>query len=135
MEYLGYNVPKCKTWIFIISSGMAGFAGCMSVPTRFLAPSTFNLAFSIKIIIWLAVGGRGTLIGAVVGTLVVSYMREFLSAGFENLWLLFMGIFFVLVVIFEPDGLIGRYRRIISKKSNSVSQAKLKQKEKVQNYG
>jgi urea ABC transporter permease protein UrtC len=135
MEYLGYNVPKCKTWIFVIACGMAGFAGCMSVPIRFLAPSTFSLAFSIQIIIWLAVGGRGTLIGAVIGTLVVSYMREFLSAGFENYWLLLMGIFFVLVVVFEPDGIIGMYRRIISKKSNSVSQANVKQKEKVQNYG
>lgn len=131
LEYLGYNVAKCKLWIFVIACGMAGFAGCMSVPIRFLAPSTFSLAFSIQIIIWLAVGGRGTLIGAVLGTLVVSYMREFLSARFENYWLLFMGIFFVLVVVFEPDGLIGMYRRIIKRKSGPESLAKLKRDEAV----
>jgi urea transport system permease protein len=116
LEYLGYNVPKVKTWVFAVACGMAGFAGCMSVPVRFIAPDIFSIAFSIQVIIWLAVGGRGTLVGAVIGTLVVSYMQVWLSTRFENMWLLFMGIFFVLVVVFEPDGIVGIYRKLLRKR-------------------
>ncbi len=112
LTYLGYNVPKIKTWIFSIACGMAGFAGCMSVPIRFLAPPVFGMMFSVSVIIWVAVGGRGNLWGAILGTLVVNYMQFWLSTQFGNLWVLFMGVFFVLVVVFEPDGLIGLYNRL-----------------------
>lgn len=112
LEYLGYNVPKIKTSIFAIACGLAGFSGCISVPTQFIAPSLFSVSFSVSIIIWVAVGGRATLVGPVIGTLLVQYVENWLSGQFENLWVLFMGIFFVLVVVFEPDGLFGLFRRI-----------------------
>ena len=112
LEYLGYNVPQCKTWIFAIACGMAGFAGCISVPIQFLAPTVFGVMFSVSIVIWVAVGGRSFLWGAILGTLLVNYMQNWLSTQFDHLWLLFMGVFFVLMVVFEPDGLLGLYERL-----------------------
>ncbi len=119
LSYLGYNVPKCKTWIFTIACGLAGFAGCMSVPINFVSPVIFGVMFSVSIIIWVAVGGRGSLWGAVIGTLLVNYMQDWLSTQFADLWVLLMGIFFVLVVVFEPDGLVGIYKKIMRRRKEA----------------
>jgi urea ABC transporter permease protein UrtC len=112
LEYLGYNVANLKIAIFAIACGLAAFAGVISVPIQFLAPTVFGLIFSTSIIIWVAVGGRGTLLGPIIGCLVVSYAENWLGTQFEYQWVLLMGIFFVLVVVFRPDGLIGLYRQL-----------------------
>ncbi len=114
LEFLGYNVANYKIAVFCIACGLAGFAGSLSVPIYFIGPTVFGLIFSTSAIIWVAVGGRGTLMGPVIGALLVTYMQSWLSAQFESMWELFMGVFFLLVIILQPDGIMGlpsRFRR------------------------
>lgn len=110
LEYLGYNVANFKIIIFVIACGLAGFAGAISVPVQFIGPTVFGLIFSTSIIIWVAVGGRGSIVGPVVGVLLVTYMQNWLSTQFASLWVLLMGAFFILVIVFQPDGLLGVYQ-------------------------
>lgn len=107
MLYFGYSVPFLQTLIFAIAAGIAGFAGALYVPAGFISPSLFGLAFSTQIIVWVAVGGRGTLIGAIVGAFVLSYMESFLSSEFINIWLMFIGAFMIVTVLFSPQGIMG----------------------------
>ncbi len=112
MEYLGYNVNLFKTIIFIISCGIAGFAGWLYVPVSTITPMLLGMAMSIQIIVWVAVGGRGSLWGAVAGALIVSGMQEYLSGAILDFWLLAIGIFFILVVMIWPNGFAGFYYRV-----------------------
>ncbi len=107
LEYLGYNVANFKIVIFTISCGLAALSGSISVPLQTTNPVVFGLLFNASIIIWVAVGGRGTILGPVIGTLMVNYMEIWLSSEFEYLWVLLMGVFFILVIVFQPDGLLG----------------------------
>ncbi len=119
LEFLGYNVANLKIVIFVIACGMAGFAGCMSVPIQFIAPTVFGVLFSVSIIIWVAVGGRGVLLGPIIGAFVVNYMETWLSTQFEHLWVLIMGLFFIFIIVFEPDGIMGLYRKWSKKKGDA----------------
>jgi len=113
LEYLGYNVANLKIVIFAVACGLAGFGGTLSVPIQFIGPTVFGLIFSTSAIIWVAVGGRGTLVGPAIGALVVTYVESWLSTQFSSLWVLFMGTFFILVIIFQPDGIMGLHRRAV----------------------
>lgn len=112
LEFFGYNVAKIKIAIFSISCGMAGFAGSISVPVLFTGPTFFGLLFSTSAIIWVALGGRGTLVGPVIGALIVTYVESWLSTQFEYLWVLLMGLFFVIFVLFQPEGLFGLFKKL-----------------------
>ncbi len=107
VEFLGYNVPLLKLVIFAISCGMAGFSGTLYVPVGFISPELTGLALSASVLVWVAVGGRGTLVGALIGALVVNYLQTLLSDAMVVLWLLIVGLFFILVVLFWPGGLVG----------------------------
>jgi len=107
VEYLGYNVPFIKLTIFSIACGMAGFSGALYLPVGFLSPDLVGLGMSAAVLVWVAVGGRGTLVGALVGALVVNYLQTLLSDAFVVLWLLMVGLFFMAVVLFWPGGLVG----------------------------
>jgi len=115
LECFGYNVANFKIAIFAVSAGLAGFAGSMSVPIHFIAPTTFCLLFSTSVIIWVAVGGRGTLTGPIIGAFLVTYMENWLSTQFEYLWVLLMGILFVLVVVFQQGGIVKLAENIINR--------------------
>lgn len=112
LEYLGYNAANFKIAIFSIACGLAGFAGSLSVPIQFIGPTVFGLIFSTSVIIWVAVGGRGTLLGPIIGAPLVTYVESWLSTEFEYMWLLLMGVFFIIVIIFQPDGLMGLPKRL-----------------------
>jgi urea transport system permease protein len=112
VEFLGYNVPYIKMLVFAMSCGLAGLAGALYVPLGFVSPELMGLNFATNLIVWVAIGGRGTLIGAFAGTLIVSYLQLVLSSGVaQNVWFLLMGVFFIVVVMFWPDGLMGFIRR------------------------
>ncbi|MZR30069.1 branched-chain amino acid ABC transporter permease [Sneathiella litorea] len=111
VEYLGYNVPFLKVVIFAIACGMAGFSGALYVPLGFISPDLLSIERSAVVLVWVAVGGRGTLIGAFVGTLAVSYMQTFLSDQFVVLWLLFIGVLAILVILIWPTGIVGFAKR------------------------
>ena len=75
-----------------------------------ISPNSMNIAFSIEMVIWVAVGGRASLVGAVLGALVVNFAKSLLSEKFPDIWLFFQGGLFLLVVMFLPDGILGWLR-------------------------
>jgi urea transport system permease protein len=108
VRFSGYNPTGYKVLVFAISGAIAGIAGALyTVQTGIITPSIMQVAFSIEMVIWVAVGGRGTLIGAILGTLLVRLAQTFLSERFPEVWLFFQGALFLIVVTVLPDGIVG----------------------------
>ena len=108
VRFSGYNPTGYKVLVFAISGAIAGVAGALyTVQTGIINPSIMQVAFSIEMVIWVAVGGRGTLIGAILGTLLVRLAQTFLSESFPEVWLFFQGALFLIVVTVLPDGIVG----------------------------
>ncbi len=111
VRFSGYNPTGYKVLVFAISGAIAGIAGALyTVQTGIITPSIMQVAFSIEMVIWVAVGGRGTLIGAILGTLLVRLAQTFLSERFPEVWLFFQGALFLIVVTVLPDGIVGWWR-------------------------
>lgn len=111
VRFSGYNPTGYKVLIFAISAALAGIAGALyTVQTGIVSPNSMNIAFSIEMVIWVAVGGRATLVGAILGALVVNYAKTTLSEEFPESWLFFQGGLFLLVVLFLPNGVVGWLR-------------------------
>lgn len=107
----GYNPTGFKVLVFAISAALAGLAGALfTLQTGIISPKAMDIAFSIEMVIWVAVGGRGTLVGAVLGALVVNFAKSLLSERFPDIWLFFQGALFLIVVTALPDGVIGWLR-------------------------
>ncbi len=110
-RFLGYSVESFKLWAFVFSAVVAGIAGALYVPQiGIINPSEFAPINSIEVVIWVAVGGRGTLYGAVAGAVLVNYAKTYLTGAFPEVWLYALGALFVLVTIFLPCGIIGLVR-------------------------
>ena len=111
VRFSGYDPTDYKTLVFAVSGAIAGIAGAFyTLQSGSVSPRAMDIAFSIEMVIWVAVGGRATLIGAIVGTLLVNYARAFLSEQFAEIWLFFQGALFLIVVTVLPDGLVGWLR-------------------------
>ncbi|ELS04364.1 urea ABC transporter, permease protein UrtC [Xenococcus sp. PCC 7305] len=111
VRFSGYDPTGYKVLVFAISGAIAGIAGALyTVQTGIITPSFMQVAFSIEMVIWVAVGGRGTLIGAIIGTLLVRLAQTFLSESFPEVWLFFQGALFLIVVTVLPDGIVGLIR-------------------------
>jgi urea transport system permease protein len=107
-RFLGYPVESYKLWAFVISAVIAGLAGALYVPqVGIINPSEFAPINSIEVVIWVAVGGRGTLYGAIAGAVLVNYAKTYLTGAFPEVWLFGLGALFVLVTLFLPNGLVG----------------------------
>jgi urea transport system permease protein len=107
-RFLGYPVESFKLWVFVFSAVIAGGAGALYVPqVGIINPSEFAPINSIEVVIWVAVGGRGSLYGAIVGAVVVNYAKTYLTGAFPEVWLYALGALFVLVTVFLPRGIIG----------------------------
>jgi len=107
-RFLGYPVESYKLWLFVFSGIIAGIAGALYVPqVGIINPSEFAPINSIEAVIWVAVGGRGTLYGAVAGAVLVNYAKTYLTGAFPEVWLYALGALFVLVTLFLPRGIIG----------------------------
>jgi urea transport system permease protein len=122
LETFGFNVPKGKVLILVISSAIGGLAGALYVPVGFITHDLLGISFSTQILVWVCVGGRGTLIGPILGTLVVNYLQVYLSGVMSDLWLLIIGIFFIAVIMFKPDGIMGFFPQ--QKRVNGIDQGK-----------
>jgi urea transport system permease protein len=110
-RFLGYSVESFKLWAFVFSAIVAGSAGALYVPQiGIINPSEFAPINSIEVVIWVAVGGRGSLYGAVAGAVLVNYAKTYLTGAFPEVWLYALGALFVLVTIFLPRGIIGLVR-------------------------
>jgi urea transport system permease protein len=103
---LGYNTAMYKTFLFAFAGGLAGLAGALYVAANRVCDSLYlSVPFSIEAVVWVAVGGRGNLLGAVVGAILVGFSMSFISSAFPDYWQLILGALFVLVVLFLPRGL------------------------------
>ena len=108
MRFLGYNPATIKTIAFTVSAGMAGLAGALFVPiVGIISPAMLGIVPSIEMVIWVALGGRATLVGAVAGALLVNYGKTGLSEQFPGAWTYFMGLLFIVVIAFVPAGIAG----------------------------
>jgi urea transport system permease protein len=112
VRFLGYRVESYKLFVFTLSACMAGVAGALYVPqVGIINPSEFQPGNSIEAVIWVAVGGRGTLIGAVIGALLVNYAKtSFTSGALAAYWLFMLGGLFVAVTLLLPRGIVGTLR-------------------------
>lgn len=107
-RFLGYRVESFKLGIFVFSAALAGIAGALYVPQiGIINPSEFAPINSIEVVIWVAVGGRGTLYGAAAGAALVNYAKTFFTSTFPEAWYYALGALFVLVTLFLPRGIIG----------------------------
>jgi urea transport system permease protein len=109
-RYLGFDVPLYQTFFFAVSAGIAGLAGMFYVVvSEFASPTFMDLTFSITMVVWAAVGGRSSILGACIGAIVINMISATVSetAGFAEAWKVIIGLIFVLVVLYLPRGLAG----------------------------
>ncbi len=107
-RFIGYRVENYKLWLFTFSAMLAGLAGALYVPqVGIINPGEFAPINSIEVVIWVAVGGRGTLYGAVVGAVLVNYAKTVLTDALPDVWLYALGALFVVVTLFLPKGIVG----------------------------
>jgi urea transport system permease protein len=109
-RFLGYRVETYQLFVFTLSAMIAGVAGALYVPqVGIINPSEFAPANSIEIVIWVAIGGRGTLYGAVLGAILVNYAKSYFTGALPEAWLYMLGALFVFVTIFLPRGIVGSF--------------------------
>ncbi len=107
-RFLGYKTEIYKVWLFVFSAVIAAIAGALYVPqVGIINPGEFSPLNSIEIVVWVAVGGRGTLYGAVIGALLVNYAKTRFTAIMPEAWLFALGALFVSVTVFLPQGIAG----------------------------
>jgi urea transport system permease protein len=128
VRFLGYRVESYKLLVFTLSACMAGVAGALYVPqVGIINPSEFQPGNSIEAVIWVAVGGRGTLIGPVIGALLVNYAKTtFTTGALAPYWLFLLGGLFVAVTLLLPRGIVGTWRHWRSERqqrSNAADEA------------
>jgi urea transport system permease protein len=112
VRFLGYRVEMFKLWIFVFAAMLAGIAGALYVPqVGIINPSEFSPLNSLEIVIWVAMGGRGTLYGAIIGAVLVNYSKTVLTGLLPEIWLFSLGAIFIVVTLLLPDGIVGFLQR------------------------
>ena len=111
--FSGYTPANYKLFVFVVAAALAGLAGMLYAPqVGIITPAQIGVLPSLEMVIWVAVGGRGSLAGAVLGAVSVNYGRSVLTNYFPELWPFILGGLFVVVVLLFPDGLIGIMRKM-----------------------
>jgi urea transport system permease protein len=109
-RFLGYRVEHYKLFVFTVSAVMAGIAGALYVPqVGIINPSEFSPAASIEIVVWVALGGRGTLYGAALGAVLVNFAKTWFTGALPEIWLYALGGLFILVTLALPQGIVGLF--------------------------
>jgi urea transport system permease protein len=112
VRFLGYNVTSYKLFVFVLSAMISGLAGALYVPlVGIINPGEFSPGNSIEAVIWVAVGGRGTLGGALLGAFSVNGVKTWLTSFAPDIWPFVLGGLFVAVTLFLPKGLVGLLRK------------------------
>ncbi len=123
-RFLGYKVESYQLWVFVLSAVIAGIAGALYVPqVGIINPGEFSPLLSIELVIMVAVGGRGTLYGAVVGALLVNYAKSYFTGAMPEAWLFALGALFVIVTLYLPKGLVGLIITLRSNRNKEVANA------------
>ncbi|MCK4206632.1 urea ABC transporter permease subunit UrtC [Brucella pituitosa] len=122
-RFLGYRPENYKLFIFTVSAMMAAVAGALYVPqVGIINPGEFAPANSIEVVIWTAVGGRATLVGPVIGAVLVNFGKSVFTTAFPEMWLFVLGALFVAVTLFLPKGIVGTFRSfMVSRQSAKAS--------------
>jgi urea transport system permease protein len=108
LRFCGYDTAVVKLGVFVLSAVLAGIAGALFVPqVGIITPANMGIVPSIEMVVWVAVGGRGTLVGPVLGALLVNGAKSGLSESFPDFWQYFLGLLFVGSVLLFPDGIVG----------------------------
>jgi len=124
-RFLGYNVALYETIIYAFSGFIAAIAGCcFAMLTQYVSPGQFDVGFSISMVIWVAIGGRASLLWGMLGAFMVQGAQSYLGDQFLSTWLLILGFFFILVVRFLPGGLAGLVEVILGYFSSNSSGTK-----------
>ena len=111
LRFAGYNPTLFKTLVFAIAGGLAGIGGALyTVQSGIVSPQFMTVPFSIEMVIWVAVGGRGTLVGAILGAVAINYAKSLVSEALPQSWLFIQGGLFILVVTALPEGVIGWFQ-------------------------
>jgi urea transport system permease protein len=109
-RFLGYRPERYKLFVFVLSAVMCGIGGALYVPQiGIINPSEFSPANSIEAVIWVAVGGRGTLVGAILGAVLVNFGKTIFTGLLPELWLFALGALFILVTLLLPNGVLGLF--------------------------
>ena len=112
VRFIGYRVDRVKLAIFTFSAVLAGIAGALYVPqVGIINPGEFSPLRSIELVVWVAIGGRTTLYGAVLGAFIVNYSKTYLTGAAPEVWLFALGALFVLVTLYLPNGIVGLVKR------------------------
>jgi urea transport system permease protein len=124
VRFLGYSATNVKLFAFVLSAILAGIAGALYVPqVGIINPSEFSPGNSIEVAIWVAVGGRGTLIGPIIGAWVVNFAKTWLTGAAPEIWLFFLGGLFILVTLLLPTGIVGALKGLRRAKAPPVAPA------------
>lgn len=108
VRFMGYRTERFKVWLFVYSALLAAVAGALYVPqVGIINPGEFSPINSIEVVVWVALGGRGTLYGAIIGAILVNYAKTRFTAIMPDGWLFALGALFVLVTVFLPKGIAG----------------------------
>ncbi|WP_299732269.1 urea ABC transporter permease subunit UrtC [uncultured Endozoicomonas sp.] len=114
VRFMGYRVEHFKLVAFTVSAMLAGIAGALYVPqVGIINPGEFSPVNSIELVVWVAVGGRGTLYGAVIGAVVVNYAKTWFTGVMPDAWLFALGALFVVTTLWLPKGLVGLYQQVV----------------------
>jgi urea transport system permease protein len=115
VRFSGYDVANFRIFTFCLSAGLAGIGGALfSLQVGFMSPSFVGIVPSIEMVIFAAVGGRMSLVGAVYGTLLINFGKTYFSETFPDAWLFLMAGLFIAVVLAFPDGLAGVWQRHVA---------------------
>lgn len=121
VRFSGYNPAVYKVFVYCISAALAGVAGAVFLPqVGIISPAAMGIVPSVEMVIWVAIGGRGSLIGAIIGAILVNFLKSAFSESFPDIWSYFIGLAFIAVVIFMPNGLVGVYQQLRSRWSPKV---------------
>ena len=116
-RFIGYKVENYKLWIFVFSAVLAGIAGALYVPqVGIINPGEFSPLNSIELVVWVAIGGRGTLYGAVLGAFIVNYAKTYFTGALPEFWLFALGTIFIVVTIFLQKGVVGMFENYKARK-------------------
>ncbi len=118
---LGYRDEYIKLFVFVVAAMLAGLAGALYVPqVGIINPGEFSPINSIEMVIWVAIGGRGTLYGAALGAVVVNFAKTYFTAAAPEVWLFMLGGLFVFVTLFLPKGIVGAVKNFASKSGKKI---------------
>ena len=112
VRFTGFNPVPFKVIVFLVAGGLAGISGALyTVQSGIVSPQYMAISMSIEMVIWVAVGGRGTLLGPIIGAVLVNYLRSLVSEALPEAWLFVQGGLFIFVVVLMPDGIYGWFTK------------------------